>query len=251
MKYWNPSFVIPKAGGKFRKILDCREVNRATEQLHFKIESTQELMEVIQLGDSATILELEKVYLHFRVEENLNNYFDFRFERQDYVFTGFPFGWVRSPAIFCSTLRVAIKTIQEQVGVRLVAYMDDLLQLEQEGWALEENTVREVSVTQGFEMDGGKTQVLDESREEFRIFQMELGVFEVGGKSSKLQMERNEEIDQKMDVAIDERSRRRIREVASLQGELNFCDYRWGMLLYIANQQIKRKQYHQREESKW
>jgi hypothetical protein len=30
VKHWNPSFIIPNAGGKFRKILECREVNKAT-----------------------------------------------------------------------------------------------------------------------------------------------------------------------------------------------------------------------------
>jgi hypothetical protein len=86
-------------------------------------------MEVIQLGDFATKLDLEGAYHHIRVEERLSRYFAFRFEGQDYGLKGLPFGWVRSPAIFCRTLRVAIKAIRDQVGVRLVAYMDDLLLL--------------------------------------------------------------------------------------------------------------------------
>jgi hypothetical protein len=28
--HWNPTYTVPKAGGKWRKVLDCRELNAAT-----------------------------------------------------------------------------------------------------------------------------------------------------------------------------------------------------------------------------
>ncbi|KAA6376921.1 MAG: hypothetical protein EZS28_027554, partial [Streblomastix strix] len=142
VKHWNPSFIIHKVGGKFRKILDCREVNKATMQLHYKIDGTKEVMVVIQQGDFATKLDLEGTCHHIKVEERLSKYFGFRFEGREYAFMGLPFGWVHSYAIFCKVLRIANNAIREQLGMRFVAYMDDLLLLGQDRRVLEGDTVQ-------------------------------------------------------------------------------------------------------------
>jgi hypothetical protein len=125
--HWNPSFIIPKSNGKFRKILDCREVNKASKEVHFKIDGTKEIMDMMEEGDYGTILDLEGAYHHVRVEGELRRYFGFRFNRRDYLFRGLPFGWLRSPAIFCQILRIAIKAIIKETGVKMIVYMDDLL----------------------------------------------------------------------------------------------------------------------------
>ncbi|KAA6314349.1 MAG: hypothetical protein EZS28_055600, partial [Streblomastix strix] len=124
----------------------------------------------------------EGAYHHIKVEERLSKYFGFLFEGRDYVFRGLPFGWVRSPAIFCKVLRIAINAIREQVGVRLVAYMDDLLLLGQDRRVLEGDTVQK-----------------------FRVLGMELGDNEVGGKPAQQEEERNETANQKMDIDGDVR----------------------------------------------
>ncbi|KAA6387771.1 MAG: hypothetical protein EZS28_016697 [Streblomastix strix] len=141
VKYLNPQFVIPKAGGKFRKMLDCREVNKATEQLYFKIDGIKEIMQVIQLKDFATKIDLEATYHQIKVIERMSRYFEFRYEGHDCVFKDLPFGYMRNPFIFYKPLKVEIKAIREQVGVRLVTYMEFLLLLEQDRRALDEDTV--------------------------------------------------------------------------------------------------------------
>ncbi|KAA6364051.1 MAG: hypothetical protein EZS28_040422 [Streblomastix strix] len=76
--------------------------------------------------------------------------------------------------------------------------------------------------TRGFGMEGGKTQVPDDSWEEFRILGMELGDNEVGIKSSELEKEINENVDQKMDIAVDRRIKQEDQGGCFVAGELNF-----------------------------
>jgi hypothetical protein len=113
--HWNPSFIRPKSNGKFRKIIDCRGVNSATNRIHFKMEGVKDIMDLLEVEDYATILDLEGAYHHIRVEPELSRYFGFRFRNRDYVCRGLPFGYIQSPPIFCRILRMAINSIREKL----------------------------------------------------------------------------------------------------------------------------------------
>jgi hypothetical protein len=117
VKHWNPSFVIPKKGGKWRRILDCRKGNRETKISHFQMINISTIELVIQQGHWAVTLDLESAYNHIKVDKELVPYFAFRFMGLDYAFLGLPFGWSRSPELFCHTLKPAIKWIRENWGV--------------------------------------------------------------------------------------------------------------------------------------
>ncbi|KAA6398831.1 MAG: hypothetical protein EZS28_005637, partial [Streblomastix strix] len=59
-------------------------------------------------------------------------------------------------------------------------------------------------------------------QKELRIHKMELGDDEVGGKSSKLEKEGNEEVDQKMDTAFDRRNQKKDQRGGVVAGRVEF-----------------------------
>jgi hypothetical protein len=88
-------------------------VNRAVNGIHFKMEGVREIMDLVEMGDFATVLDLEGAYHHIRVTPELSRYFGFRFKGKDYLCNGLPFGYIQSPAIFYRILNVAINAIRE------------------------------------------------------------------------------------------------------------------------------------------
>ncbi|KAA6387792.1 MAG: hypothetical protein EZS28_016685 [Streblomastix strix] len=84
---------FPKAGGKWRKVLDCRLLNRVSQPVHFTMENVSSVMESIQLGDFATQLDIEKAYHHVKVSKELQKYFGFRFRGKAFTYVGLQFGW--------------------------------------------------------------------------------------------------------------------------------------------------------------
>ncbi|KAA6388973.1 MAG: hypothetical protein EZS28_015499 [Streblomastix strix] len=97
--HWNTSYTVPKAGGKRRRILDCKELNAATKPAHFQMENINTVMQLIQRGDYSTHLDMEKAYHHVRVSQELQKYFGFHFRGEVCTYMGLPFGWNRSPML--------------------------------------------------------------------------------------------------------------------------------------------------------
>ncbi|KAA6331962.1 MAG: hypothetical protein EZS28_053328 [Streblomastix strix] len=56
IRHSNPSHMVPNKGGKWRKVLDCRWLNKETTKVHFKIESVKQVMESIQMAEFGKIL---------------------------------------------------------------------------------------------------------------------------------------------------------------------------------------------------
>ncbi|KAA6400393.1 MAG: putative Transposon Ty3-G Gag-Pol polyprotein [Streblomastix strix] len=141
IKYWNPSYTVPKAGGKRRKILGCRKLNATTKPAHFQMENLKTVMELIQKGDYSTHLDMEKAYHHVRVNQELQKYFGFHFRGKAYTYVGLPFGWNRSPMVFCRIMKQAVKAIREKWKVRVIQYIDDILLLSQDKEQLKKDTI--------------------------------------------------------------------------------------------------------------
>jgi ribonuclease HI len=130
VKWVNPTFLVPKAkSGKFRKILDCRELNDEMKTTHFKMESPETVKSLIQRGDWATSLDVKSAFNHVPVHESLRPYLVFAYKRRFYAYWGMPFGVQHAPRVFTILMRKTIQAARERWSARMVAYMDDILLL--------------------------------------------------------------------------------------------------------------------------
>ncbi|KAA6398824.1 MAG: hypothetical protein EZS28_005653, partial [Streblomastix strix] len=104
VRFLSPVHVVPKKGGKWRKILDCRELNRQLRIESFKMDGIQQIKQLITEKDFATSLDLHQAFNHIIVSTEFQPYLGFRFEKIDYIYQGMPFGAATTPLIFTKTL---------------------------------------------------------------------------------------------------------------------------------------------------
>jgi hypothetical protein len=69
IKYYNPTFMIKKANGKWRKILDAKSLNKEIADIHFKMHDAFEVKEMIRPNDWGTSLDLSSAFHHLIVEK--------------------------------------------------------------------------------------------------------------------------------------------------------------------------------------
>ncbi|KAA6386608.1 MAG: hypothetical protein EZS28_017864 [Streblomastix strix] len=127
IKIYNPSFIVMRPDGRYRKILDCRLINQLTKSVHFKIKGVLELSKLMEKGDYATTLDIKDAFLNIRVSPTLQPYFGFMFRIRSYTYAALPFGYKRSPYIFSKILSKAIQTIRKTWPMKIQAYMDDIV----------------------------------------------------------------------------------------------------------------------------
>ncbi|KAA6399142.1 MAG: hypothetical protein EZS28_005339, partial [Streblomastix strix] len=108
IRIFNPTFLVPKPGGKQRKILDCRNINQLTTLLKFKIEGIEFIKQILEPSDFTTTLDLQDAYHHIRVSDQLLPYFGFAFIGKTFAYRGLPFGYRNSPYIFNKKIQLAI-----------------------------------------------------------------------------------------------------------------------------------------------
>jgi ribonuclease HI len=128
-KLRNPTFLVPKKGGKFRKVVDCRLLNEHLRDKTFKMEGIDTVREMIEPGDWATSLDFKSAFNHIPVHSDFQPYLCFDFEGTTYAYRGMPFGVKHAPRVFSRLMKCAIQEVRRRWGVRITFYMDDTLLL--------------------------------------------------------------------------------------------------------------------------
>jgi ribonuclease HI len=127
VRWANPTFLVPKKNGKFRKILDCRALNEELRDVPFKMEGPSTVRELARPGDWATSLDIHSAFNHIPVHPSLQPYLTFSFRGKTYGYKAMPFGVKHAPRVFTLVMRRAIRAVRERWHVRAISYMDDLL----------------------------------------------------------------------------------------------------------------------------
>jgi hypothetical protein len=131
VKWWSPTFLVPKKNGEYRKVLNCRRLNAEMKDLHFKMEDVRTVKDVILPGDYAVSIDIKSAYSHVSVHPSLRPYLGFSFEGKSYVYNAMPFGYKDAPRVFTRIMRGVIWNVRKFWNVRCVQYLDDLLFLDQ------------------------------------------------------------------------------------------------------------------------
>jgi hypothetical protein len=125
--FLNPIFLIKKASGEWRKIMDCRSLNLHISTPHFKMEDSRTLRDLILPSAWAVTLDLSHAYLHVPVHSRFAPFLGFLFEGQAYLQQTLCFGPSVSPLIFTKLLRAVIKKIR--TFCTSMVYLDDIVML--------------------------------------------------------------------------------------------------------------------------
>jgi ribonuclease HI len=139
VKYLLRSFLIPKTGGEFRKILDCTPINEYIRDLKFKMEDQRTVAQVLQRNMWGVTVDITKAFHHIRVGEELRPYLCTRYHHHIAQYLSMPFGLKSAPRIFSRIMHHCISVARREWPLlTFIQYMDDILIL-----ALEEQQLRE------------------------------------------------------------------------------------------------------------
>lgn len=122
--FYSRLFVVPKATGGVRPIIDLSALNRYVDAPHFQMETADSIRSAIQPGEWITSIDISDAYFHIPLAPAVRHYFRFVVSDRVYQFRALPFGLSSAPREFTLVLRPVLQRLR-QMGIRVHAYLDD------------------------------------------------------------------------------------------------------------------------------
>jgi ribonuclease HI len=126
-RWVNPTFLIEKRPGEWRKILNCVQVNSYIRDKKMKMEDIKTVCDLSGGGEWATTLDIKAAYSHLRVTDELRPYLCFDYGGEFFRYRTMPFGLKQAPRVFCRLMRRVAAWARDRWQMKLVIYMDDML----------------------------------------------------------------------------------------------------------------------------
>ena len=163
--FYSRLFVVMKASGAWRPVIDLSLLNLRVQQTSFKMETLQSVLLSVRSGDWMVSLDLKDAYLQVPMHPESRKFLRFMVGGKVYQFKVLCFGLSTAPQVFTRVM-APVSAILHRTGVRLRRYLDDwLLQAssrEQVPLALE--TVLQLCRSFGIVVNWEKSQLIPTQR---------------------------------------------------------------------------------------
>ena len=126
--FYSHVFVVPKASGGFRPIIDLSILNSYVSKTKFKMETARTVMAAIQRDDWMVSLDLKDAYLQVPVHPDSRRFLRFLWQGSPFQFRALCFGLSTAPQVF-TRLMAPVSAEFHRRGFRLLRYLDDWLVL--------------------------------------------------------------------------------------------------------------------------
>ena len=193
-------FLVPKGKGKWRLILNLKALNLYTEHQHFKMEDIHCVKDLLNIGDYMCKLDLKDAYLSIPITQSHRKYLKFAWQGTVYQYNVLPFGLATAPRAFTKLMKPALAYLRSK-GVRLIAYLDDILIIGRDKGEAEEayQNAKSLMESLGFVINLEKSQAIGTQKMEFLGFIIDSVSITFG-----LPKEKVKEIRQKCKCALQE-----------------------------------------------
>lgn len=118
-------FLVKKANGKDRLIIDLSQLNLQINKVSFKMETHEHITNLIELSDFMASIDLSDAFFSIPVHKDYKKYLCFQFNNIIYQFNVLPFGLTSSPRIFSKVLKPVIKHLRK-LCIKISFYLDDI-----------------------------------------------------------------------------------------------------------------------------
>ncbi|XP_011866158.1 PREDICTED: uncharacterized protein LOC105561098 [Vollenhovia emeryi] len=164
-QFLSPFFLIKKASGGMRFILNLRKLNSYLLPPHFKMEDWRTVVRLMLPNFNMASIDLEDAYLLVPIHPSHRRFLRFQWGGSTFEFTALPFGLATAPYIFTKIMRPVVRALREK-GFQSIVYVDDFLLL---GASREEclrnvQTSLEVLSALGFLVNHAKSQLIPSVR---------------------------------------------------------------------------------------
>ncbi|MES9906572.1 MAG: reverse transcriptase domain-containing protein [Sedimenticola sp.] len=127
-QYVSNIFLVSKTNGKFRPVINLKQLNKHVHYEHFKQETFPFVLELIQKCDFLTSLDLKSAYFSIPIDKDSQKYLKFHWRGQLYKFLCLAFGLSSAPFCFTKTLK-PVYGFFRQNGIRCSYYIDDSINM--------------------------------------------------------------------------------------------------------------------------
>ena len=124
--FYSRLFLVQKALGSWRPIIDLSTLNDYVTPSHFHMETPQSVLRSIRPGDWMISLDLQDAYLQVPVHHDSRRFLRFVVEGTTYQFRVLCFGLTTAPQFF-TRIMAPVSAILHKYGVRMLHYLDDWL----------------------------------------------------------------------------------------------------------------------------
>ena len=124
--FYNRLFVVTKASGGWRPVLDVSRLNVFVDLTPFSMESPRSVMGAIQPGDWMFSIDMKDAYFHVPIHPDSRKYLRFVFEDRVFQFRALCFGLSSAPQVFTRVLAPLARWLH-LLGIRILLYLDDWL----------------------------------------------------------------------------------------------------------------------------
>lgn len=125
-QFISPYFLIPKANGDLRFILNLKELNSFIVAPHFKMEDKKTAIRLMRKDSFMASIDLKDSYFLIPVEKSNRKYLRFSYQKKLYEFNCIPFGLCTAPFLFTKLMKPIAQQLRSR-GFLSVFYLDDIL----------------------------------------------------------------------------------------------------------------------------
>ena len=124
--FYSRLFVVEKASGAWRPIIDLSPLNKFVLKSKFKMDTAQTALASVRRGDWFLTFDLRDAYLQVPIHPRSRKYLRFVHQNRVFEFRVLCFGLSTAPQVFTRVM-APVAAYLHQRSVRMVRYLDDWL----------------------------------------------------------------------------------------------------------------------------
>ena len=124
--YYSRMFVVSKATGGWRPIIDLSVLNKSVVKTRFHMETSRSVLRSVRKGDWMVTIDLKDAYLQIPIHPSSRRYLRFMAGGRAWQFRVLCFGFSTAPQVFTRVM-APVAVFLHRLGVRVLRYLDDWL----------------------------------------------------------------------------------------------------------------------------
>ena len=126
--FYNRLFVVAKASGGWRPVLDVSSLNKYVSLTKFTMESPSSVLSLVRRNDWMITVDLQDAYFQVPIHPESRKYLRFVFSNKVYQFKALCFGLCTAPQVFTRVF-ASVAKVMHLSNIRVCLYLDDWLVL--------------------------------------------------------------------------------------------------------------------------